>query len=98
MSAYVVIDLTIHDSDRFGEYVEAITPMLEAAEASAVSFDAQPSVVEGDWTPSTLVVLEFPTKAAAETFFAADAYQPLRAIRQAAAATNMVIAETAAAA
>jgi uncharacterized protein (DUF1330 family) len=97
MPAYVVIDINIRDSDRFGQYVEAITPMLEAAGARAVSFDADPSVLEGDWTPSTVVILEFPTKDAADTFFASDAYQPLRALRHSIATTNIVIAETAAA-
>jgi uncharacterized protein (DUF1330 family) len=95
MPAYVVIDIDIRDSDRFGEYVEAITPQLEAADARAVSFDPQPAVVEGDWTPSTVVILEFPTKTAADTFFKSDSYAPLRALRHSIATTNMVIAETA---
>jgi len=97
MPAYVVIDIDIRDQDRFGKYVEAITPLLEAADARAVSFDPEPSVVEGDWTPSTVVILEFPTKAAADTFFKSDNYAPLRTLRHSIATTNMVIAETAAA-
>ena len=97
MPAYVLIDIDIQDSDRFGQYVEAITPMLEAADARAVSFDAAPSVVEGDWAPSNIVVLEFPTKSAADTFFASDEYQPLRSLRHSIATTRIVIAETAAA-
>lgn len=96
MPAYVLIDIDIQNSDRFGQYVEAITPMLEAADARAVSFDADPSVVEGNWTPSTIVVLEFPTKTAADEFFASDEYQPLRTLRHSIATTNIVISETAA--
>jgi uncharacterized protein (DUF1330 family) len=97
MPAYVLIDIDIQDSDRFGQYVDAITPMLEAADARAVSFDPNPSILEGDWTPSTIVVLEFPTKTAADRFFAADEYQPLRTLRHSIATTNIVITETAAA-
>lgn len=96
MPAYVVIDIDIRDSDRFGQYVEQITPMLEAADARAVSFDPDPSALEGDWTPSTVVILEFPTKAAADTLFGSDAYQPLRELRHSIATSKIVIAETAA--
>jgi uncharacterized protein (DUF1330 family) len=69
--------------------------MLEAADARAISFDPDALVIEGSWKRSTLIMLEFPTTAAADTFFASVDYAPLRELRRSIANTSMVVAETA---
>lgn len=47
-------------------------------------------MLEGTWQPGRSVILEFPTMAALKAFWASPEYQPLRAIRERAARSNLV--------
>ena len=50
-------------------------------------------VVEGDWRPSRLVVLEFADTAAAKRFYDSKEYQAIIGFRHRAASTRMVLVE-----
>jgi len=47
-------------------------------------------VIEGDWKPTRLVIFEFPSQAAAQSFYVSPAYQSLKALRQEASHANIV--------
>jgi uncharacterized protein (DUF1330 family) len=48
-------------------------------------------VLEGDWIPNRLVVLEFPTVAQAQAWWASPEYSVAKEIRRRAARTDMVL-------
>jgi uncharacterized protein (DUF1330 family) len=48
-------------------------------------------VLEGDWRPGRLVILEFPSPEAAKQWWASPEYAPAKAIRQRIAKTNMIL-------
>ena len=48
------------------------------------------AVLEGDWEPSRLVVIEFEDLAAAKRFYASEAYQAAKDLREGAARMRMV--------
>ena len=50
-------------------------------------------VREGGWTPSRLVVLEFPTVERARAWWDSPEYAPAKAVRQSCADTQLVITE-----
>ena len=50
-------------------------------------------VLEGDWTPERLILLKFPSVAAAKAFDASPEYDKARAARQGAAIMRMVLVE-----
>jgi len=93
MSALVIVDLTIHDTARFQEYVELVPDLIEKHHGKYLVRGGKVEVREGSWQPERLVVLEFPSVAAARSFLDDPDYQPIAAIRHAAASTNLVIAE-----
>ncbi|MGP3998809.1 DUF1330 domain-containing protein [Streptomyces sp. 8N706] len=93
MSAYVVIDLDVTDPEGFQQYVDAVTPLIERAGARNVVLDDTPLVLEGDWTPATLVIHEFPDKAAVRDFWDSPEYQPLKKLRRAHASVRVVAGE-----
>ncbi|WP_030848074.1 DUF1330 domain-containing protein [Streptomyces sp. NRRL F-4474] len=91
MSAYVVIDLDIHDPDGFQRYADAVLPLMREAGGRNLVVDQAPVVLEGDWRPSTLVIHEFPDRAAAQAFWDAPAYQPLKALRRKHSCVRVVV-------
>ena len=50
-------------------------------------------MLEGEWNPKRLVIIEFPDMDAARAWHASDAYAPLIELRQSASATDIVLVD-----
>ncbi len=48
-------------------------------------------VLEGDWDTRRIVVIEFPDMAAARGWYESEDYAPLKALRQSASDTNIIL-------
>ncbi len=59
MTAYVIVDITIHDKEKYAEYVKQSPATVEAFGGRFVVRRAKVEVLEGDWTPGRFVMLEF---------------------------------------
>jgi uncharacterized protein (DUF1330 family) len=85
MTAYFVIDLNIPDPKKLAEYETAAGPLLKKhgakvlTRATADDYD----VIEGDWRPRRLVILEYPNLEAIHQFYNDPEFQPAKKARQA---------------
>ncbi len=68
MNAYLILDLEIHDISVFTEYIRKIPEIIEKHQGRYVVQGVEPTVVEGDWEPARVVVIEFPSRENAEGF------------------------------
>jgi uncharacterized protein (DUF1330 family) len=93
MPAYVIVNVTVHDPVRYEEYKRLATPSVQAYDGRYVARGGPVEVCEGGWSPSRLVILEFPTVERARAWWASPEYAPARAVRQSCAHTELVIAE-----
>jgi uncharacterized protein (DUF1330 family) len=91
MTAYVIFDVEIRDAERYREFMEAVKPALEAAGARYLARGGTHKVYEGDWEPRRIVILEFPSFEAWETFYHGATYQGLKAIRDACSSARLVV-------
>lgn len=95
MSAFVIIDLEVHDPALMARYEEQAIALLEKYNARPVvrNFDAE--LYEGERRPSWLVVLEFPNKETVRAFYDSPEYQPMKQLRwKAAKSKSIVVTET----
>ena len=90
MAYYVIFDVTIHDLPKYQEYMTKIKPVIEAAGGRYLARGGTHTVIEGDWKPTRLVVFEFPSLVAAQSFYVSPEYQSLKALRQEASSANVV--------
>jgi len=91
MSAYYFIfDVEIQDPERYKEFMAKVKPALIEAGARYLVRGGRFKVYEGDWLPRRLVVIEFPSFTAAETFYYGPVYQGLKAIREACSSGRLV--------
>jgi uncharacterized protein (DUF1330 family) len=81
MSAYAIFDVEIYDLERYREYMVRVQPALEAAGGSYLSRGGEHKVYEGDWVPRRLVIVEFPSFAALESFYYGPVYAELKSLR-----------------
>lgn len=93
MSAYVIFDVAIHDAAKFQEFMTGVKPALEAVGAKYLARGGAHKVYEGDWTPHRIVLLEFPSVAAWESFYNGPVYQGLKAVRDACSTARLVSIE-----
>ena len=93
MSAFLVVDITVHDPEMYKEYVSKAPPFIEKYGGVYRVRGGEVVTLEGTWSPQRLVVVEFPSREQAEAFVADPGYQSVAAIRHQAATTNMIIAE-----
>jgi uncharacterized protein (DUF1330 family) len=90
MAYYVIFDVTIHDLPKYQQYMAKIKPVIEAAGGRYLVRGGAHTVIEGDWTPTRLVLFEFPSQVAAQAFYVSPEYQSLKALRQEASSANAV--------
>jgi uncharacterized protein (DUF1330 family) len=89
---YVIAHITVRDPERYKEYVRLDTPVAERHGGRFIVRGGQSEVVEGE-ALARHVVIEFPSYAAARTFYADPEYQAAAEIRRATADSVIVIVE-----
>lgn len=90
MPAYVIVETDIHDPEQYERYKQASPAAVAAGGGRFVVRGGELAVLEGDWQPTRLVVLEFEDLDAAKRFYDSPAYREARALREGAAKLNMV--------
>ena len=93
MKAYLIVDLTVEDPDRYQEYVKQAPAFVARHGGKYLVRGGEVDVVEGDWTPTRVVVLEFPDKAHLDGLVNDARYQEVANIRRAATVTQMIAVE-----
>jgi uncharacterized protein (DUF1330 family) len=91
MSAYVLVEVDIHDVSLYEEYKKLTPASIEAYGGRFVVRGLSVQVMEGDWKHDRLVLLEFPSKEVALSWYHSEAYQQARAIREKASSANFLI-------
>jgi len=91
MSAYVIVDVHVTDPARYEGYKPLAAAAVTAHGGRYLARGGAVEVLEGDWQPGRLVILEFPDVAQAKAWLESEEYREPRAIRHAAARSNMVV-------
>ena len=73
--------------------MEQVKPALDVAGARYLVRGGAHTVHEGDWTPRRIVILEFPSITAWESFYNGPTYQGLKAIRDECSSARLVSVE-----
>ncbi len=90
MATYALFDIDWHDQAKAAEYREKFGPALEKHGGKTLCA-GPPQVIEGNWNPARVVILEFPSTAAFRTWYGSPEYAPVLQLRQAGATTKAVV-------
>jgi uncharacterized protein (DUF1330 family) len=93
MAAYVIFDVEIRDPDRYQDFMQQVKPALAEAGARYLARGGAHKVYEGDWSPRRIVLLEFPSVTAWESFYYGPVYQGLKSIRDGCSSARLVAVE-----
>lgn len=93
MRAYVLVDVTVEDPERYARYRELTPPSIAAYGGRFLVRGGTTETLEGSWSPNRMVVVEFPSVEQARAWWNSPEYAPARALRQASARTEMILVE-----
>jgi uncharacterized protein (DUF1330 family) len=98
---YLILDITVHDTDTYAQYREKVEPVIEnyggryVVRSGAKSFDNNPASAvispEGEWYPDRIIVLEFKSKEQVQRFVESPEYQAIVHLRTSSASTKSVL-------
>jgi uncharacterized protein (DUF1330 family) len=90
MPAYLIVETDVNDPAQYELYKAASPGAVAAGGGRFLARGGELAVLEGDWRPQRLVVLEFEDLEAIRRFYDSPAYQEAKALREGAATLHMV--------
>jgi len=93
MAAYLIADIEIHDPQAYEEYKERASSSLKPFGGRYLARGGHHEVMEGNWRPTRLVLLEFPDMAALQRWYNSADYTAAKPFRLASARSDFVALE-----
>ena len=93
MAAYVIANIDVKDPVRYQDYIKMSPVSIAKFGGRFVARGGKTEVLEGEWVPKRLVLLEFPSVERAREWWASDEYAPAKALRQATSSGELIVLE-----
>ena len=93
MPAYVIVETDITDPEQYERYKAASPGAVAAGGGRFLVRGGELAVLEGDWSPSRLVMVEFPDLESARRWYVSEGYEQAKKLREGAANLRMVAVE-----
>jgi uncharacterized protein (DUF1330 family) len=93
MSAFVIVEIAIHDKEKYSEYIQLAPPSIAIYGGKYIARGGKTVSLEGSWEPERMVILSFPTVKNAEDWWNSKEYAAAKAIRHQTATSKMIILE-----
>jgi uncharacterized protein (DUF1330 family) len=91
VQGYIIANVEIHDEAAYEAYRTHVPATIEAYGGRFVVRGGPIERLEGDWEPSRIVVLEFPSVERAREWWASEEYREPKALRQAASTGTLLL-------
>jgi len=93
MPAYVIVEIDIHDPAGYEEYKKLAGATVAKYGGKYIVRGGRTEVLEGDWRPKRIVVLQFESADRAKEWLNCEEYREQRKMRHQTAKTNMILVE-----
>lgn len=94
MSAYILVDTKIENAEVYEEYKALALSIAESYGGKYLTRGGAMDIIDNDlWTPTRMVLIEFPDMEKARAFMKSDAYAPVRPLRENNAKCTLVLLE-----
>jgi uncharacterized protein (DUF1330 family) len=93
MPAYVIVEADVHDPEQYEQYKAASPGAVAAGGGRFVARGGEVAVLEGDWSPKRVVVVEFPDLETAKRWYESPEYQDAKKLRDGAANLRIIAVE-----
>jgi uncharacterized protein (DUF1330 family) len=93
MAAYLIVDVEVTDPVEYRTYTQQTQATFDKYGGKFLVRGGQVEMLEGDWQPKRLVVVEFPSVEQARTWYSSPEYTAIIGIRHHSANSRMILAQ-----
>lgn len=93
MAGYVIVNDEIEDSAAFAKFRQKVGETVKAHGGKYLVRGGATEVIDGDWVPDRLIVIEFDSADHARAWLNSDDFQAIKHLRVSSASASVVIAE-----
>lgn len=93
MTAFVILDIEVIDPVGYEDYKKLAAPSLQPYGGKYVARGGAVENLEGDWSPSRIVVLQFESVERAKAWINSPEYSEARALRHRYAVSKAIVVE-----
>jgi len=93
MSSYFVANIRITDEVEYSKYLENVESVFNKFNGEYLAVDSNPTILEGSWEYSRVVLIRFPDKDSLDKWYYSDEYQAILKYRLSAADCDTIIVE-----
>ena len=93
MAAYVIVEIEIVDPTGYEEYKKQAGATVHKYGGKYIVRGGTTEVLEGDWKPKRIVILQFESMKRAKEWLNCEEYREPRKSRHRTAKTNMIVVE-----
>ncbi|MCH8064936.1 MAG: DUF1330 domain-containing protein [Chloroflexi bacterium] len=93
MAAYIIFDVEVTDPALADDYAKLANESLAPFQSKTLLHGGMVEVLEGDWEPKTVVMVEFESMEQARQWYDSPPYSKAKEILHRAASTNVILVE-----
>lgn len=93
MAAYVISEVEVRDPEAMARYRALAAPSIARHGGRYLVRGGAVETLEGGWTPSAIVIVEFDSAEAARAWYASTDYAEALVLRQTALARRLILVE-----
>jgi len=93
LAAYLIADIEITDPVTYEDYKKAVPQTISSYGGRFLVRGGKAELLEGDWAPKRLVVLEFESLEKAKQWWESEEYKSPKALRHSASVAKMILVE-----
>ncbi len=93
MAAYVILDITVNDPAKYEDYKKLAPPAIEAYGGKYLVRGGSMEILEGDWKPNRVVILEFQSIEMAKNWINSPEYSDARALRHQTTTSHAIVVD-----
>lgn len=92
-AAFLIVDIDVTDDVGYQAYRQLVGPIVAASGGRFIVRGGAIDVLEGEWRPKRVVMLEFPSMATALDWYHGESYAEAKALRLRTSRCNVVLVE-----
>jgi len=96
MPVYLIIDIAVRNPEAKADYAEYICkarPIIESHGGRYLARGGKITLINGDWNPERVVMIEFPSLDHVNQWWNDPAYQAIKGLRENAVFANAIVVE-----
>ena len=93
MSAYVIVDIEVHDAAVYEDYRKLVGASVSRYEGRFLVRGGPIDSLEGGWKPERIVILEFPSAALARKWYDSEEYRMPKQLRMRSATASLIVVD-----